>query len=177
MMLIVPIIKVGKMITYKQLCEQQENYRSTLINRRKQLQDLINTFVKAIAENLGLQGKFYKDGINSDTLKSYVKILELETGEHQELHQYKIPVEFSQNGKPTASVGISVTLEKDERTYPKTNLYIRMQFTLNEQSLMISFLDFDDVMQIEVNLEDDNKWDYAVEAYKEMVLRSCTLPS
>ncbi|MGV7078498.1 hypothetical protein ACWA5Z_06790 [Testudinibacter sp. P80/BLE/0925] len=168
------------MITYQQLCEQQDLYRSTLINRRKHLQELIGEFAQAIAENLGLFGKFYTERpfeSNARTSKSYIKILELKSGKCEDISPHQIPVEFDSNGNPSAMVGISITLEKDEKTYPKPNIYIQTRFGLIADALSLSFVDFDKGMQISIDLEEPNKWDYAVESYKEVVMQSCTLPN
>ncbi|MDP0027224.1 phage antirepressor N-terminal domain-containing protein [Glaesserella parasuis] len=101
--------------------------------------------------------------------KPYFKLLALENEE--EINPYKISVEFDNNGNPSALVGLSVTLEKDANTYPKTNLYIRTQFTLKENKLLLSFVDFDDGLQISIDLDDSNKWSYAIEAYKQLKFR------
>lgn len=169
--------EASQMITYQQLCEQNDLYRTTLINRKKKLQESIGDFAHEIAKDLGLVGKYYQEPFSSNAnviKKPYFKLLALENEE--EINPYKISVEFDNNGNPSALVGLSVTLEKDANTYPKTNLYIRTQFTLKEDKLLLSFVDFDDGLQISIDLDDSNKWSYAIEAYKQMVMRSCTLP-
>lgn len=171
--------KEKSMITYQQICEQQTQYRTTLINRKRKLQELVGEFARAILDDLGLTGKGYRDEpLKSTIAKPYVRILELESGKQEDVIPFKLPVSFDDKGNPLSEAGICITLEENENTYPKTHIYIRIQFKLIGEQLILAFLDFDEEMQITVNLDDsDNeKWHYAVQSYKEMVMRSCTLP-
>ena len=168
--------RTANMITYQQLCDKHTEYKTTLLNRRRKLQELIGEFADAIASNLGVNGRSYKTDFSNDlSTVPYVKIIELTSGKFKHIHTMEIPVAFDHHAIPSAEVGISIALEKDEKTYPKTNIYIRLHFTLSNDQLDIKCLDYADVPTIAVDLEDGNKWEYAIEAYKKMVLRSITL--
>ena len=159
------------MITYQQLCDQQQKYNDELNKRRNKLRQLISEFCQAISQNLGLSDKYYNATINEvSATVPYVKLLELNSDEHQHIHVMELPIMFDEQGDPIAEAGISLTLEKSPNTYPKQSVFIRIEFTLKQNILILRFTDFDDgLFKVTVNLDDDNRFAYAVEAYKQLV--------
>ena len=165
------------MITYQQLCEQQQKYNDELNKRRNKLRQLISEFCQAISQNLGLSDKYYNATINEvSATVPYVNLLELDSDEHQHIHVMELPIMFDEQGDPIAEAGISLTLEKSPNTYPKQSVFIRIEFTLKQNILILRFIDFDDgLFKVTVNLDDDNRFAYAVEAYKQLVMKTFTI--
>lgn len=83
---------------------------------------------------------------------------------------------FDEQGDPIAEAGVSLTLEKSPNTYPKQSVFIRIEFTLKQNILILRFIDFDDgLFKVTVNLDDNNHFAYAVEAYKQLVMKTFTI--
>ncbi|VGM95163.1 Uncharacterised protein [uncultured Avibacterium sp.] len=166
------------MITYQQLCDQQQKYNEELTNRRHKLRHLIGEYCQAISDDLGLTGKTYRSVINDESTPSpYIKLLELESGENQHIHIMELPVSFDNQNNPQALAGIAITLERSANTYPKQNLFLRTEFKLEKNQLSICFIDFEEASVINVDLNTDNKFNYAVECYKQAVMRTFSLKS
>ena len=165
------------MITYQQLCDQQQKYNDELNKRRNKLRQLISEVCQAISQNLGLSDKYYNATINEvSATVPYVKLLELDSGEHQHINVMELPITFDEQGDPIAEAGISLTLEKSPNTYPKQSVFIRIEFTLKQNILILRFIDFDDgLFKVTVNLDDNNRFAYAVEAYKQLVMKTFTI--
>ena len=162
------------MITYQQLCEQQQKYNDTLIQRKEQLRHHILDFCTDLAQNLGLTDKRYKLKISDDmATQPYIRILNLINNEP--INIYEQPVSFDKQGNPSADVAIALTLEKAENTYPKQSIYIKIRFFLNGSELTLTFTEVKDSPEFSVNTRYDNKFQEAIEGYKQAIMQTFTL--
>ena len=164
------------MITYQQLCEQQQKYHNTLIQRRDQLRNHILDFCIDLEKNLGLTDKRYKLKISDDiATQPYIRLLNTDTEKTESINIYEQPVSFDKQGNPSADVSISLTLEKAENAYPKNSIYIKIRFTLNQDELILTFVEVKDSPQFTVNVHYEDKFKEAIEGYKQAIMRTFTL--
>lgn len=164
------------MITYQQLCEQQQKYNNSLIQRRDQLRNHILNFCAELEKNLGLTDKRYKLRINDDiATQPYIRLLNTDTDKTEPINIYEQPVSFDGQGNPSSDVSISLTLERSENTYPKNSVYIKIRFTLNQEDLTLTFVDVKDSPQFAVNIHNEDKFKEAIEGYKQTIMQTFTL--
>lgn len=163
------------MITYDALCKAYDAKSKANHAKTLKIMRLYRQLKDAIADDLGLNGKYYKDGKDesipyitlgkSDELGGFEPVRsEYELGVGT-THQAGVPV-------PQIDAAIAITLESAPNAYPKQSIYVRIVAQLNGDTLTLVFAD-DHNMRFDVPIHGDTAvFKDVVDAYKQLVMNA-----
>lgn len=164
------------MITYQDLCKQQQNFNSILIERRSLLREQIRQLRVALAKDLGLLEKSYKKQLNDPApTEPYVKTTDIE-GNPCDFHHLK--AEYDCLNNPNIAFGLVVVLEDTPTSYPKKPIRLNITaYYLSENHIRFVFPNIEGTPSFKVDINDDekSKFEQVIEAYKQLVIKTYTL--
>ncbi|HDR1241589.1 TPA: hypothetical protein QB250_000758 [Pasteurella multocida] len=162
------------MITYNELCKKYTDHQNMLSQRKDILRNELRDLVLAFEENLGLKGLTYiQSKPDGKHRLPYVDLLHIENRSSPDIIQpLQAPVAF-ENSKPYSVVGISLILEKDGNTYPKTRVYVPLKITLAHNNLLyVEFNEVENKPCFEVDTREQNKFKDVIEEIKASIMRN-----